>query len=249
MMNILKDKDMYQVKSNYELKDIDEQKGIISAYVSIFGNVDSGGDITMPGAFTKTIKERGPSADRPRIKHLWMHDIYQIIGVPQEITEDSKGLLVRSKFGTDDFSQDKFKQHVDGLVTEFSYGYDVIKDNVKSDPQHGEVRELTELKLWEYSSVTWGMNELTHIVEAKGTGDDALSIINDRMNKLVKALRHGKYTDETAENFEIELKQIQTIYNELIKGNEPPQGTHREPGDDPTLSDKEVIELIKTFKI
>jgi hypothetical protein len=239
---------MYQVKSNYELKDIDEKKGIISAYVSIFGNVDSGKDITMPGAFTKTIQERGPRAERPRIKHLWMHDIYQIIGVPEEITEDQKGLLVRSKFGTDAFSQDKFKQHVDGLVTEFSYGYDIIKDNVKADPEYGEVRELTELKLWEYSSVTWGMNELTHIVEAKGTDVNMIEVINERMDKLTKALRKGKYTDETAEEFEIELKQIQTIYNELIKGTEPGDDpTHRKP-EQSTLSDEEVINLIKNFK-
>jgi HK97 family phage prohead protease len=239
---------MYQVKSNYELKDIDEKQGVISAYVSIFGNVDAGNDITMPGAFSKTLKERGPQAQRPRIKHLWMHDIHQIIGIPEEITEDAKGLLVRSKFGSDAFSQDKFKQHVDGLVTEFSYGYDIVKDNVKSDPEYGEVRELTELKLWEYSSVTWGMNELTHIVEAKGTGESALSIINDRMDKLTKALRKGKYTDETAEQFEIELKQIQTIYNEIIKGKEPEESTHRKPGDEPTLTDEEVINLIKNFK-
>ena len=240
---------MYKVKSNYELKDIDEKQGIISAYVSIFGNVDSGKDITMPGAFTKTISERGPQAARPRIKHLWMHDIYTIIGVPLSLEEDQKGLLARSKFGSDTFSQDKFQQHVDGLVTEFSYGYDIIKDNVKSDPEYGEVRELNELKLWEYSSVTWGMNELTHMVEAKGTGEDALTIINKRMDKLTRALRNGKYTDESFEQFEIELKQIQTIYNELIKGNEPPKGTHREPGE-PTLSDEDVLSLIKeTLKI
>ena len=233
---------MYKVKSNYELKDVDD-KGIITAYVSIFGNIDSDKHMVMPGAFTKTVSERGPQSKAPRIKHLWQHSPYDVIGIPIEMAEDTKGLLVRSKFGSDQFSQDKFQQHKDGLITEFSIGYNVIKENTKE-----EYNELEEIKLWEYSSVTWGANSLTHIVEGKGDNIvDVLDQINTRMDKLTKALRNGKYSDETAEQFEIELKQIQTIYNEIIKGNEPggDDPTHRKPGDNPTLSDEEIINTLK----
>ena len=84
--------------------------------------------------------------------------------------------------------------------------------------------------------MTWGANALTHIVEAKGDIESNLKSINDRMDKLTKALKAGKYTDETCEQFEIELKQIQTIYNEIIKGDQSPDGTTHEP-DLSTLSD------------
>jgi len=230
---------MYSVKSNYELKDIDEGQGIITAYVSIFGNIDSDGDMVMPGAFTKTIGERGT-----RMKHLWQHSAWDIIGIPNAMNEDQKGLLVNSKFGSDTFSQDKFKQHADGLITEFSIGYQNIQTNeVKTDEPY---TELIELKLWEYSSVTWGANSLTHIVEAKGDVETNLKSINDRMDKLTKALKNGHYTDETCEQFEIELKQIQTIYNELIKGDQPgDEPTTHEP-DLSTLSD-ELNELSNKF--
>lgn len=231
----------YKVKSNYELKDIDEKSGVLTAYVSIFGNVDSDNDMVMPGAFTKTIKERGPVADRPRIKHLWMHSPYEVIGIPNEMKEDDTGLFVRTKFGTDQFSQDKMKQHIDGLITEFSIGYNTIKEEKAEDHN-----KLLELKLWEYSSVTWGANSLTRTVEAKGNTDTVLDELNSRMDKLTKALRNGTYTDETAEQFEIELKQIQTIYNELIKGVEPGNTTPHEPPEG-TLSDEELINLFKSL--
>ena len=237
---------MYKVKSNYEIKDIDEKAGRIQAYVSIFGNVDSDNDITMPGAFSKTVKEWGPSAPNPRIKHLWQHNRYEVIGVPSELYEDQKGLFVDSKMGTDQFSKDKLQQHIDGLITEFSYGYEVIKSRPsKSDEK---VQELLELKLWEYSSVTWGSNMLTHVIGAKGDNINYLDELNTRMDKLIKALRNGNYTDDTFIGFELELKQIQTIYNELVKGNEPPEGTHHEP-DEPTLSNEEAVKLLKEFNL
>lgn len=237
---------MYSVKSNYRLKDIDDKQKIISAYVSVFNNIDSDGDMVMPGAFKKTIAERGPGASRVRIKHLWMHDPYNVIGVPEEMSEDSEGLLVRSRFGTDQFSQDKMQQHIDGLIDEFSIGYQVSQaEKVDGDTPY---QKLMEIKLWEYSSVTWGANALTRMIEGKSSIKDQLEVINERMNRLTTALRKGKYTDETAETFEIELKQIQTIYNELIElKNEPPKGTREKPPEG-TLEDDQITELLNLFK-
>lgn len=232
---------MYSVKSNFRLKDIDSEKKVISAYVSVFGNVDTDGDMVVKGAFKKTISERGPGAARMRIKHLWMHDPFSIIGIPETMEEDDTGLLVRSKFGTDTFSADKFQQHIDGLVDEFSIGYQVMQSDKADDHT-----KLTELKLWEYSSVTWGANELTRIVEGKGCIKEQLEMINERMNKLTTALRKGKYTDETAEQFEIELKQIQTIYNDLITLKSEPDTTH-EQSPDGTLDDEQIADIFKTL--
>ena len=184
--NIWKNRNkMYSVKSNYRLKDIDGT--VISAYVSVFNNIDTDGDMVMPGAFKKTIAERGPGASRVRIKHLWMHDPYNVIGVPEEMSEDNEGLLVRSRFGKDQFSQDKLQQHIDGLIDEFSIGYQVIQsEKVDGDAPY---QKLMEIKLWEYSSVTWGANSLTRMIEGKSNIKDQLEVINERMNKLTSALR------------------------------------------------------------
>ena len=72
-------KEIYQYKSiAAEVKDIDEAKGIITGYFSVFGNIDSDGDMIMPGAYTKTLKE-----NNRRIKHLWQHNPVYPLSKPE----------------------------------------------------------------------------------------------------------------------------------------------------------------------
>lgn len=233
----------YRVKSYSGIKAVNKELSTVEAYVSIFNNIDSDEEMIMPGAFTKTISDRGPGSSQPRIKHLWQHSRWEPIGIPLSMREDATGLLVESKFGTDSFSQDKLQQHIDLIITEFSIGFNVIKSEEVMD-QEGkfEFRKLTELKLWEYSSVTWGANSLTHITEIKGESkEDQLKRLNDRMDRLFKALRDVKYTDESKEVFEIEYLQIQETINSLLK--EPGQPTP-EPLKDTPIKSEDVIKLI-----
>ena len=67
--------------------------GVIEGYGSIFGNVDSYGEIVMPGAFTQSLvdaRKRGQT-----IKMLWQHDPSQPIGVWDDIAEDSKVVSIQ----------------------------------------------------------------------------------------------------------------------------------------------------------
>jgi|WetSurMetagenome_2_1015567.scaffolds.fasta_scaffold00157_58 uncharacterized protein len=205
----------FQVKSNFELKDADEKTGIVTGYASIFGNIDSDQDMIMPGAFAKTIQERGPGSVRCRIKHLWQHDSWQPIGVPIKLAEDQKGLYFETQFGKDSFSQDKLQQHIDKIITELSIGYNTIKSENVTENDVFHHRKLTELKLWEYSSVTWGANSLTEVVSAKGEKKDVIDNLNKRLESLSKALKNDKYTDESCESFEAEISKIQSIIKSL----------------------------------
>jgi len=206
----------FKVKSSFEIKDADSKKGIVTGYASIFGNVDSDGDMIMQGAFAKTITERGPGSAKPRIKHLWQHDSWQPIGVPSELKEDDKGLYFETQFGKDQFSRDKLQQHIDGIITELSIGYNVVKQEDVLDADGKFLhRKLLELKLWEYSSVTWGANSLTEVISAKGETADILANLNKRIDALNKGLKNGKYTEETCEQFEAEILKIQSIISSL----------------------------------
>lgn len=215
----------FSVKSNFELKDADEKTGIVTGYCSIFGNIDSDNDMIMPGAFAKTIQERGPGSAKPRIKHLWQHDSWQPVGVPTVLIEDDKGLYFETQFGKDQFSQDKLQQHIDKIITELSIGYNTIKrEDVMDEGGNIEHRKLLELKLWEYSSVTWGANSLTEVTSAKGESAEILASLLKRIDALNKALKNGKYTDESCESFESEIEKIKSIIKSLeIK--EPTQVT------------------------
>ena len=66
---------LYQTKSAYEIKDIDSENRKVAVYLSKFETIDSDGDMIMPGAFTQSIKQRGPMAENNRkIAFLRHHD-------------------------------------------------------------------------------------------------------------------------------------------------------------------------------
>ena len=48
----------------FELEGFDDKEGTFSGYGAVFSNIDSGGDIIEPGAFTKTIAEAARSVHR-----------------------------------------------------------------------------------------------------------------------------------------------------------------------------------------
>jgi hypothetical protein len=235
---------LFSVKSNFEIKDADDKKGIVTGYASIFNNVDSDNDMILPGAFAKTITERGPGSAKPRIKHLWQHDSWQPIGVPNVLREDDKGLYFETQFGKDQFSQDKLQQHIDKIITELSIGYNVIKQEDVTDG-NGKIlhRKLTELKLWEYSSVTWGANSLTEVVSAKGETKDILADLNKRLEALNRGLKAGKYTDESCEQFEAEIAKIQAIITSL-KTMEPEIISTPDIVEPTQINRKQILETI-----
>ena len=225
-----KSQPMYRVKTFYEgLKQVEKEKSTVAGIASVANVIDSDNEMIMPGAFTKTLQERGVDSAQPRIKHLWQHSIKEPIAVPQVLKEKTiklkdgtevHGLYFESLFGKDTNSQDKLQMHADGLVTEFSIGFEVIKWEKDETEDGREFTKLTELKLWEYSSVTWGANALTEIVEVKSKSkprEEIIADLNNRQNALIKALRKAQYSDVDKEYFEIELKQIQEVFNSLIQ--------------------------------
>ena len=44
-------------KMKFKMDSYNEEEGIFSGYGAVFSNVDTGGDIIEPGAFTKTLAE------------------------------------------------------------------------------------------------------------------------------------------------------------------------------------------------
>lgn len=193
--------------STLSIKDIDRKQGIVVGYFSAFGNVDADGDMIMPGAFKKSIDENGPSSERPRIKHLRNHDANSIIGSLLSLKEDKFGLLFESKLGRSSLAKDALLDYEDGIITEHSIGFNIIKTGNKQ-----EYRELTEIRLWEGSAVTWGSNENTPVAQLKSlTKEDILK----KLDKMTKSLRNGRHSDEYLEVLEIQLKQIQQYLSTL----------------------------------
>lgn len=189
------------------LKDIDEKQGRVLGYFSKFGNIDSDKDMIMPGAFKRTL-----NANMPRIKHLYQHNPLQpLSGVKNSrliISEDKDGLAFDSTITQTSYGKDVIMLYVDGVIDEHSIGFNTVDSKDKKD-----FRELTELKLWEGSTVTWGANEMAGTTGVKSmTKQDAAN----KMDNVLKALRNGKYeNEEVFDLLEIYFKQLQQIILEI----------------------------------
>lgn len=196
---------MQYKSTKFELKATNDN--IIEGYASYFGNVDSYGDIIEEGAFTKTLKE-----NKNRVKVLWQHDINEPIGKPIVMEQDSTGLYIRAKISMTDTGKKAMELMRDGVVDEMSIGYDVIKDSWS-----GKNRMLKELRLWEFSPVTFAANEKAKITSAKNFSDLLYDINNadvgeiknaiERLNELLKTLE-PKITITQAEK---EVDDVQSI--------------------------------------
>jgi len=220
-----------------QVKGLDEASGTVEIFVSSFGNKDSDGDIIVKGAYAKTISEKGPSGSG-RIKHLKQHKTSVVVGRPTEMKETSEGLLVTSVLSKSRDGLDVLADYKLDLY-EHSVGFEVIQDGFSKEDNANIIKEIN---LWEYSSVTWGANSNTPLVGMKSIlkMDNPLDHINKRMSRITNALSKGEHSDERLELYQIELKQIQSLYNDLIS-NQP-------PSTDPLNVDKAVEYFTSTFK-
>jgi HK97 family phage prohead protease len=227
-----------------QIKDVDGKKGIVTGYFSDFNSIDSDGDIIKPGAFQKSISQNGPQSGKPRIKHLLNHDSSKPLGVLEVLKEDTKGLYYESRLGTHSLGVDFIKMVDSGLISEHSIGFQTVKYNQLkpwNEWKPGEAaKELTELKLYEGSSLTaWGANMNTPLTGLKT--EQKVRKINDRIDILIKSLRDGTFSDETFDLLEIELKQMQQAMIDLT--TEPEQTT--QPDEEKAVAD--IKQFLKTL--
>tara|TARA_R110002167_G_scaffold203502_1_gene407404 strand:- start:7931 stop:8560 length:630 start_codon:yes stop_codon:yes gene_type:complete len=136
--------------------DVNLEQRIIRAYASTF-DLDQGNDIIHPGAFKKTISER-----LDRVKVLRNHS--DLIGRPISAIEDGKGLLTESYIGKHDLGEETLMLAKDGILDSLSIGYSVPSG--KSN-YSGDIRNIHEVKLFEWSVVDFPMNEAARIIDVK----------------------------------------------------------------------------------
>lgn len=214
-------------QTSFDIKDLDESKGIVVAYANAYDFKDSDGDISAKGSFNKTAKE-----NFKRIRVLKDHNPRVSLGVPLNLdTEDSYGLLTTTKFNLakevsrDMFSDIKLMQE-NGLNAELSIGYNVMSRDSKNKSI------INEYKLMEYSFLSsWAANELSTVQDIKGF-KSTQGII-----ELIEKSYNLDYSDTR-------LKQIETILKTL--SNKEPLDTLNTSTDEPFYND-ELIKMINNY--
>jgi len=162
--------------------------GTFSGYAAGILNLDSTGDVIMPGAFTDDL---GRFLKDGVI--VWQHDWMQPIGVPLDAKEDGYGLFTKGRISRTPKGEEVMTLIRDGVIKKLSIGYQV-QDYEMVDrnglmaaadrlamPMEKRARLMSEfdtsgrrqvallkkLKLFEYSPVTVPANQNAIITDAK----------------------------------------------------------------------------------
>jgi len=208
--------------------DVDVNTGIVTGYFSAFGNIDSHGDRIMPGAFKKTIRERGPKGTN-QIKHLLQHDMERPLGAIQLLKEDSIGLYFETKFtvGITEVD-DTLRRYEAGIYNEHSIGFRLIDGEfIDDDPTTGPHFEMTEIKLFEGSTVTLGANSQTPFTGFKGSGlspEQYVKSFAKRVERMNAALKVKGQSDEAYKSIEEFLSLLPHEFKQFINTLSAPAG-------------------------
>ncbi len=134
----------------------------VAGYASTFGNIDAYGDVVEKGAFSRTLKARNS-----KIKFLKYHDPNQPIGKVVEIKEDDTGLWVKAVFSSTVAGQEARAEVLEGVLDSFSIGFLPIKTKADTSEEGRIINRLQEVKLYEFSLVTFPANEEAVVTAVK----------------------------------------------------------------------------------
>lgn len=230
---------------SYEFSDlhVDADSRTISGYASVFNVIDSDGDMITKGSFSKTLSE-----NKQRIVHLYQHNPVQLLGRPTVLVEDEKGLYFETTIADTALGNEVLELYRNGTIKEHSIGFQTVKSSNK-----GSYNEISEVKLFEFSSVTWGANSQAQFTGFKS--QFASDTIVETCDKMIKMLKSDVNTD-TVDQLNIFLNQVKTTFLHLTEksvtdGPDPLQDS--QDTDNPMVIDEvaEVknndLELIQSF--
>lgn len=232
----------------YNIMDVDSEQRRVKAVWARCGNIDLDNDIIVPEAFTKTLAERGP-AGKNLIWSLVDHcaEMDYVIGKPEQLYVEDDMLIAITPIVETEKGEDIIKLYEAGLINQHSIGFSTIKSNVNKEG----IRTITELKLYEGSAVLWGANPETPTLGFKGEMEmkDKKQELSNRLEKLIKAFKGGKFTDEMFSLIEIEIKRIQgdLMEIEVIKEITQPEQSVEPVQEEKTENNEQILNAINQF--
>lgn len=186
-----------------------DEPGKFTGKASVYGVIDSYGDVVMPGAFTKTLAERGSE-----IVVLSQHDPTNSIGKAQLADSADALLITDGRLELELASaRDEYIRLKSGLITGISIGY------VTRDARFEQgVRQLTEIDLWEVSLVTFPANDFARVTGVKANADPFAAIERayieaQRIKSLIDEIKAGRTL--SAEN-EKRVRGAFTLLKEIV---------------------------------
>ena len=139
----------------------DDEQGIFEGYASVFGNIDSDGDVIEKGAFRKTLAEGVASGG---VLILAQHeDRDEPLGKSLSLEEDDHGLKIKGYISPTRKGMDYRLLLKDGVIDAMSIGLAVTNDYRGDDG----ARHITGAELFEVSLVNIPANDQARIQRYK----------------------------------------------------------------------------------
>ena len=162
--------------------------GTVEGYASLFGEVDQARDMVMPGAFTRTLAQRGLR----KIPMLFQHDPSEPVGVWLDLHEDFRGLKARGRLIPDVARGRELlallqQEAIDGL----SIGYRTVRGQI--DPKT-RIRKLYQVDLWEISIVTFPLLAGARVQAVKGLPEPKLSPPRKRAEQVWRSVNRSGHS-------------------------------------------------------
>lgn len=142
-----------------EIKALSERE--FEGHGSIFGNVDLGGDVVLPGAFKKSLARHKKAGTLPQM--FWMHQPDKVPGKWTVMEEDERGLYDKGELAPTSLGSEMHTLLQMKAVRGQSIGYVPMDWDYDKDGR----RLLVEIDLWEVSLVSLAMNPLAMVESMK----------------------------------------------------------------------------------
>ncbi len=208
-------------------------EGQFEAYASVFGNVDSYGDIVEPGAFTRTLSEWSAKGDT--IPVLWGHDMndpFANIGGVLSAEQDDHGLKISGQLDMDNPTAQQVYRLMKGRRTNsMSFAYSVRDSETGDDGNH-----LKDLDLYEVSVVQVPANDLAEVLAVKSLAEQVKAgrvLAQKHIDSLRKAHEAIGSVIEAAEANEEEKASGNPEAKSGASDEEPPGAKSSVPDEEP----------------
>ena len=222
----------------FDIKELDENTGVVTGHCSAFHIVDSDEDIVEPGAFERTIKDK-----QGMVPILSQHRHDKEIGMTTELMEDGKGLFFKGqlyvKQSDDDmyvpeaqseYAKMKYRQKL-GKPMPMSFGFEIQDAEIDDDG----IRHLKDLDLWEISPVTFPAQPLASVSSVK-------SYAQEKLEAMQKDIKEGRVLSQENEALIRDaIDALENIISQLME-NEDEEGQNTVAGGDDDQFDSNIDE-------
>jgi HK97 family phage prohead protease len=209
--------------------DVDDKSRRVKVAISEVGSRDLDNEIIEPGAYTKTISERGPGGAN-LIWHLTDHypSLKYAVGKFASLNMEGNKLIGATDIPKTTWGNDMLEMYKSGVINQHSVGFSTLRSEIMNQGEKDQYRVLKELKLYEGSAVLWGANPNTptmSVGKSEGERKTALDKILKELEVLRKCFKNGTLTDDTFELIEVRILQLETSIKSLFEATHAVQNS------------------------